>query len=203
MRLSDGKFVLLLQDDDLLPSSDEWIENAINLLNSYPDIAILGGYIGQLWDPNDGAGYEYGEQVSTHGGVRRGNTKPIPYLDPNLNIPFMFAECAWNAPLFVRRDFILTTGGLDLSIAKRGEPGVWQDCVWSYQAWSLGYSVAVFHAPFVRGVGGHGSASTPQKLRLRDKVWKRAVSLTNRKYNRRRTHQLVLQMNKKLKRRVT
>ncbi len=200
MRIADGRYVLLLQDDDLLPADDTWIATALQLLERYPHIGILGGYIGQLWD--DQGGYEYGEQVSTHGGVRKGKTKPIPFVDPLLNVPFMFVECAWNAPLFVRRDLILATGGLNLDIAKRGEPGVWQDCVWAYEAWSIGYTVAVYNAPFVRGVGGHGSAATPAKLRLRDKVWKRAVALTNRKYDRRGTHDNARRMNRRhLKRR--
>lgn len=195
MRLSDGEVILLLQDDDLLPLDDVWIKDALDLLNLHPDIGILGGYIGQLWDPDTGMGYEFGEQISSHGGVRKGKTKPIPYIDPKSNLPFMFVECAWNAPLFVRRSLIKVAGGLNLDITKQGEPGVWQDCVYAYEAWDKGFSVAVFDAPFVRGVGGHGSASSPAKLKLRDKVWKRAVGITKKLYNRRKTHNMAKKRN--------
>ncbi len=196
MRMSDGDVVVLLQDDDLLPADDEWLENALRLFDTLPDLGVLGGYIGQLWDPDTGVGYEFGEQVSTHGGVRKGNTKPIAFIEPTTNIPFMYGECAWIAPVFIRRSLLRKAGGLELAIAKRGEPGVWQDCVFSYEAWVNGYSVGVFNAPFERGVGGHGSASSSEKLKQRDRVWQRAVAYTNRKYSRRRIHNFVEKKNK-------
>lgn len=198
MRLAAGSVVVLLQDDDLLPADDGWIERALALFDAYPDLGVLGGYVGQLWDPRSGTGYEYGEQVSTHGGVRQGNTERIPYVQPTTGLPFMFVECAWIAPLFVRRTLLRKAGGLELAIAKRGEPGVWQDCVFGYQAWVNGFSVAVFDAPFERGVGGHGSAATSEKVEQRKRVWERAVAYTNQKFSRKRIHKLVEERNKKL-----
>lgn len=195
MRMSAGDIVLLLQDDDLLPQSDEWLKNAMRLFESKPDLGLLGGYIGQLWNPDTGKGYEFGEQVSTHGGVRRGNTHRIQYIDPETQLPFMYAECVWIAPVFVRRSLIRKAGGLELTIAKIGEPGVWQDCVYSYEAWVNGFTVGVYDASFERGVGGHGSATSAEKLKQRVRVWERAVSYTNRKYYRRRIHNFVVDLN--------
>jgi glycosyltransferase involved in cell wall biosynthesis len=197
MRLSAGDVVVLLQDDDLLPYSDDWLKNAMRLFESKPQLGLLGGYIGQLWDPDSGKGFEYGEQVSTHGGVRQGNTQPIPYLDPVTGLPFMYVECVWIAPMFARRSLLRKAGGLELKIAKRGEPGVWQDCVLSYETWVNGYAVGVFDAAFVRGVGGHGSATSTRKIKQRELVWERAVAYTNRKYDRRRIHEFVVAHNSK------
>lgn len=196
MRMTDADIVVLLQDDDLLPANDEWLQNAFRLFDTIPDLGVLGGYIGQLWDPTTGAGFEFGEQMSTHGGVRKGNTKPIAFVEPRTRIPFMYTECVWIAPVFIRRSLLRKAGGLELAIAKVGEPGVWQDCVFSYEAWVNGYSVGVFSAPFERGVGGHGSATSKEKLLKRDRVWERAVAYTNRKYSRRRIHSIVKSKNR-------
>jgi glycosyltransferase involved in cell wall biosynthesis len=195
MRMSAGDVVVLLQDDDLLPLNDEWLHLALRLFESKPDLGILGGYIGQLWDPDSGTGYEFGEQRSTHGGLREGRTQPIPFLDPLTGVPFMYAECVWIAPVFARRSLLQKIGGLELTLAKRGEPGVWQDCVFSYEAWVNGFTVGLFSAKFERGVGGHGSASDSRKVKQRARVWERAVSYTNRKYYRKRVHEYVENLN--------
>jgi hypothetical protein len=156
---------------------------------------MTSGYIGQLWDPDSGTGYEFGEQRSTHGGLREGSTQPIPFLDPLTGVPFMYAECVWIAPVFARRSLLQKIGGLELTLAKRGEPGVWQDCVFSYEAWVNGFTVGLFSAKFERGVGGHGSASDSRKVKQRARVWERAVSYTNRKYYRKRVHEYVESLN--------
>ena len=195
MRMSSGDIVVLLQDDDLLPSSDDWIHQAMDMFDNMPELGVLGGYIGQLWNHATGAGHEYGEQKSTHGGHRNGKTERIPFVEPNSNQPFMYVECAWIAPVFIRRSLLRKAGGLELTIAKRGEPGVWQDCVFSYEAWVNGYTVGVYSAPFKRGVGGHGSTSSMVKTKQRERVYERAIAYTNRKFPRRRIHEKIMKMN--------
>lgn len=197
MRMASGDVVVLMQDDDLPPPDGKWLETALALFRDKPDLGLLGGYIGQTWDPDTGKGAEYGEQFSTHGGVRKGNTQRLAYTDPSTGVPFMYVECAWIAPVFIRRDLLRKAGGLELAIAKRGEPGVWQDCVASYETWVNGYTVGIYDAPFARGVGGHGSATSPAKLKLRERVWQRAVAYTNRKYPRRKVHDYVVALNER------
>lgn len=197
MRISAGDIILLLQDDDKLPQSDEWIQTAQRLFNTIPNLGILGGYIGQTWDYNsNNKGYEFGEQISTHGGLRLGNTTKIPYTHSKTGTTFMYSECTWIAPMFIRSGLLKKVNGLDLNIAKRGEPGVWQDCILSYEAWMNGFTVGTFHVPFERGIGGHGSASTPLKVKLRERVYDRAVGHANRQFPRRRIKQLVNSLNK-------
>lgn len=195
MRMSSADIVVLLQDDDLLPPSDDWIKNAERLFEVLPDLGVLGGYIGQMWDHATGEGFEYGEQKSTHGGLREGNTKPLPYIEEKTGLPFMYAECVWIAPIFIRRSLLRKAGGLELTITKRGEPGVWQDCVFSYQAWVNGFTVGAYSAKFERGMGGHGSATSTLKVKQRERVYERAVAYTNRKYPRRRIHETIMALN--------
>lgn len=197
MRMSAGDIVVLLRDDDLLPTSDEWIKNAFRLFAEIPDLGVLGGYTGQLWDPHTHQGFEYGEQGNSQSGLHKGSIEPIQHIEPRSGIPFMFTECVWLAPLFIRRSLLRKAGGLELSIAKRGEPGVWQECVLSYEAWVNGFSVGVFNAPFERSAGGY-SLDADEKLAGR--VYERAVAYANRKYSRRRIHDYVaLKNTKKLK----
>lgn len=195
MRMSSGDIVVLLQDDDLLPMTDEWLRNAMKLFEALPQLGILGGYIGQLWDHATGQGFEYGEQVSTHGGLRKGDTKPLPHIEPVTGLPFMYAECVWIAPMFIRRSLLRKVGGLELTIARKGEPGVWQDCVLSYEAWVNGFTVGAYSAEFERGVGGHGSATSSAKVKQRERVYERAIAFSNRKFPRRRIHEAIVALN--------
>lgn len=195
MRMATGKIVVLLQDDDRLPLKDDWVQNAIRLFDALPDLGVLGGYIGQTWQYPSGQGFEFGDQKSTHGGVRGGNTKMLPFIEPITKVPFTYSECTWIAPVFIRQSLLQKIGGLELTIAKRGEPGIWQDCIYSYEAWVNGFTVGTYFAPFERGVGGHGSATSSMKLKQRERVYERAVAYANRKFSRRRVHDNVQSLN--------
>ena len=92
-------------------------------------------------------------------------TRRIPYLYDGT--PFAFATEAWLAPLCVRADVWHDLGGFDESLALPGEPGIGLDIHLSLRAGVLGYAIGVFGALFERGVGGHGTVSSPEKTKLR------------------------------------
>ena len=92
-------------------------------------------------------------------------TRRIPYA--YRGVPFAFSTEAWLAPLCVRADVWADLGGFDESLALSGEPGIGLDIHLSLRAGVLGYSVGVFGALFERGVGGHGTVSSPEKTKLR------------------------------------
>ncbi|KAI0564743.1 Glycosyltransferase 2 [Gracilaria domingensis] len=174
MRMSSAEYFVLLQDDDLAPESKDddskdaaplnWVSHALELFDADPKLGVLSGFIGQLWDGED-KGFEFGEQTSDHGGTRKGKTVRIPFLSSRTLHPFMYVEL----------------GGLDVGLFLAGEPGVWQDCVLSYAAWNAGWRVGVYDSNFQRGVGGHGSASSPSKIKLRGDVWKKAKNAVDRR----------------------
>lgn len=206
MRMSSAEYFILMQDDDLppdLPHADNdeeipmqlnWVAHALELFDADPALGVLTGFIGQLWAPN-GTGYEFGEQTSDHGGTRKGKTVRIPFLSSRTVHPFMYVECAWIAPVFIRGEALRRIGGLDVGLFLEGEPGVWQDCVLSYAAWTAGWRVGVYDARFKRGVGGHGSTSTPEKTKMRDTVWKKAKEAVDERYDRTYIHNHVLRLN--------
>lgn len=206
MRMSSAEYFVLMQDDDLppdLPHADDddgtpaqlnWVTHALELFDADPKLGVLTGFIGQMWAKN-GSGYEFGEQTSDHGGTRKGKTVRIPFLSSRTLHPFMYVECAWIAPVFVRSEALHRVGGLDVGLFREKEPGVWQDCVLSYAAWTAGWRVGVYDAQFQRGVGGHGSTSSPEKAKMRDVVWKRAKEAVDLRYERGYIHQHVLALN--------
>ncbi|CAN8065518.1 unnamed protein product [Agarophyton chilense] len=203
MRMSSAEYFVLLQDDDLPsePREDSkdiaslnWVSHALELFDADPKLGILGGFIGQLWDGED-KGFEFGEQTSDHGGTRKGKTVRVPFLSSRTLHPFMYVECAWIAPLFIRSESLHRLGGLDVGLFHAGEPGVWQDCVLSYASWNAGWRVGIYDSGFQRGVGGHGSASSPSKIKLRGQVWKKAKDAVDQRYDRAFVHQHVLLLN--------
>jgi GT2 family glycosyltransferase len=174
--------------------SDNWVGEALDLFRADPELGLLSGFIGQLWEPN-GTGYEFGEQQSDHGGLRKGPTRRIPFLAPATGHPFMYVECGWIAPLFIRAEALRRVGGLDTHLFQPGEPGVWQDCVLGYTAWNAGWRVGVYDAGFQRGVGGHGSTSSKAKADLRQVMWQRAKYTSDVRFERQFVHAHVLELN--------
>lgn len=206
MRMSSAEYFILMQDDDLIPDIQDtepdtdvpvqlnWVTHALELFDADPKLGVLTGFIGQLWAKN-GTGYEFGEQTSDHGGTRKGKTMRIPFLSSRTLHPFMYVECAWIAPVFIRSEALHRVGGLDVGLFRVKEPGVWQDCVLSYAAWTAGWRVGVYDAGFQRGVGGHGSTSSPSKAKMRDVVWKRAKEAVDTRYDRSYIHDHILALN--------
>lgn len=206
MRISSAEYFILMQDDDLPPGiqtteSDgkapvalNWVTHALELFDADPKLGLLTGFIGQLWD-SSGKGYEFGEQTSDHGGTRKGQTVRIPFLSSRTLHPFMYVECAWIAPVFIRSEALHRVGGLDVGLFRLREPGVWQDCVLSYASWTAGWRVGVYDSEFRRGVGGHGSTSSIEKTKMRDTVWKRAKEACDTRYDRAYIHEHVLALN--------
>lgn len=219
MRMSSAEFFVLLQDDDLpgalaavdvekvrevhgdtggnstgdLPRRN-WVKDALHLFEADHSLGVLTGFIGQLWD-DDGKGFEFGEQQSDHGGLMKGSTRRIPFVSPITNRPFMYVECAWIAPLLVRASTLRRVGGLDTDVFGVGEPGMWQDCLLSYSAWTAGWRVGVYDAAFKRGVGGHGSTSSPKKAKMRNTMWQRAKKVVDERFERSYIRDHVVQLN--------
>lgn len=203
MRLSSAKFFILMQDDDIPPESSEqtsdsiesnWVDHAVKLFKSDEKLGILSGFIGQLWDQEHG-GLEFGEQTSDHGGQRKGKTYRIPFVNSHTRNPFMYCECAWAAPLFIRAHALRRVGGLDVGLFGVREPGVWQDCVLSYASWTAGWRAGVYDARFQRGVGGHGSTQSKTMTKMRDVVWRRAKTACDERYDREYIHSHVVMLN--------
>ena len=151
-----------LQDDDI-PNDAGWGRRVLSLMDSFRKqrLAVLSGLATEVCQS------EWGEVQVEHPKAMKNPrvTLKIPYA--YRGVPFAFATEAWLAPLCVRADAWDQLGGFDESLALSGEPGIGLDIHLSLRAGVLGYSVGVFGALFERGVGGHGTVSSPEKTKLR------------------------------------
>ena len=151
-----------LQDDDV-PNDHGWSRRVVSLMNSFRKqrLAVLSGLATEVCQS------EWGETQVEHPKAMKNPrvTRRIPYAYDG--VPFAFATEAWLAPLCVRADVWADLGGFDESLALSGEPGIGLDIHLSLRAGVLGYAIGVFGALFERGVGGHGTVSSPEKTKLR------------------------------------
>lgn len=144
IRMAKGKYVCLLQDDDLLPEHTSWLEEAKAIFESYPKLLILSGKQGVNLTPNN----PYLEA----------NAPASPVLtptliDPKTHIPFMFTMTAYRAPLFIRTKELIEIGGLDLSYS----PLMCDDAELSLRAWTNGFSVGFYQVDCKRDIGIGGT----------------------------------------------
>ena len=151
-----------LQDDDV-PNDQGWGRRVLSLMDSFRKqrLAVLSGLATEVCQS------EWGEAQVEHPKAMKNPrvTRRIPYA--YRGVPFAFATEAWLAPLCVRADVWADLGSFDESLALSGEPGIGLDIHLSLRAGVLGYAVGVFGALFERGVGGHGTVSSPEKTQLR------------------------------------
>ena len=134
IRFARAEIVCLIQDDDLVPRDTGWLDTAFAQFNAYPDLAIIGGFMGF---PN------------FHPDPR--NAKPI--WGPG---PFQFVHHVNIGPYFIRKEHYETLGGWDYTLSLAGEPGICFDNELCLRAWINGYQVGYAFVPF-KGPPGHYS----------------------------------------------
>ena len=161
-KVANADVLCFLQDDDV-PNDHGWSRRVVSLMDSFRKqrLAVLSGLATEVCQS------EWGEAQVEHPKAMKNPrvTRKIPYLHDG--VPFAFATEAWLAPLCVRADVWHDLGGFDESLALSGEPGIGLDIHLSLRAGVLGYTIGVFGALFERGVGGHGTVSSPEKTKLR------------------------------------
>jgi GT2 family glycosyltransferase len=170
--LARGKFVCVLQDDDIPPDDGTWVEQALDLFSRYPRLAILGAYQGYTLDLAEPLDRIKSRQVFGYrDGDRWCHVAPIPLTDPESHVPFMFVEGVSVGPIFYRRDVFLALDGFDLGFSRPGEPGILFDHEICLRAWQAGWQVGLFGpAPFRKFVGGQGTYLYGHAARRRNSV---------------------------------
>jgi glycosyltransferase involved in cell wall biosynthesis len=159
LRMARGEFVCLLQDDDLPPPNNLWVEQALTLFDAFPELVILGGRDGMdimLPEPIDTSEpQEYrriGDIVECPGMHKLRIYGPPHYREPISGIPFMFTMTVNRAPTFLRRSSFLEMGGINQKYA----PFQFDDDDACVRAWLEGYKVGFYVSSFARNfdVGG-------------------------------------------------
>jgi hypothetical protein len=133
-----------MQDDDRPPQDGRWLVDALHLLEYYPRLAVLGGWMGFM---------NYFAQEYNSPWLLPNETQ-IPFEDPNTGRSFMFIENVNIGPYLFRKRSYLELGGFDLAFSKPGSPGICFESELCYRAWRRGYQVALTDLPVKAPVDG-------------------------------------------------
>lgn len=159
MRMAKGEFICLLQDDDIPPLNNTWVEQALILFEIFPDLLILGGrggldfFMPDPIDPNEEAIYKQVGDIGGCPGVNKHRIFETPlYIEPTTKIPFMFTTSVNRAPTFLRREKFLELGGINQAYA----PFQFDDDDACVRTWLAGCQVGLYACPFIRNVGTGG-----------------------------------------------
>lgn len=146
IRMANGRYVALLQDDDDFDSLD-WIDRAISLFEAHPQMAILGG--------KDGLHIAFEEDTKyAHGGAQ--------YTLPAEG--FCFVTAVNRAPMWLNRSLFLEhLKHIDFSFA----PFQFDDYELCARAWlcnlQVGWYDAAFHSLSVGGMRLWNNAFTKEQ----------------------------------------
>jgi len=134
IRFASADVICLIQDDDSIPEETGWLESALRQFNTYPNLAIVGGFMGfRSFDPDPAKAKRiWGEA------------------------PFQFVHHVNIGPYFIRKEHYVALGGWDFSFSRVGEPGICFDNELCLRAWINGYQVGYSFVPF-KGPAGQYS----------------------------------------------
>ncbi len=127
IRMANGKFIVLLQDDDNFPNLD-WVDKGIHYMNRFPDMVILGG----------NGGHDFVLKEETKQGVG------VPYSEKKGG-EFRFVHHVDRAPMFINKDLFLDK---IKHINYEFAPFQFDDCEMCLRAWLNGLKVGWFDAGF-------------------------------------------------------
>ena len=180
--LARGEIVCLLQDDDLPPDSGAWAEQALDLFDRYPRLAVLGGHQGWQLDLSAPSEKVRAREVYGYREERKwAYVRDIPFRDPASGGPFMFVQGVSIGPVFYRRAAYQALGGFNLAYSRPGEVGMLVDHELSLRAWLAGHQVALYGpVPFRRYVGGQGTVLFGRETRERNLA--RSFALIQQQY---------------------
>lgn len=143
---SRGEIVCLMQDDDQPPKDGSWLAEAVELFDSYPELAVLGGWCGF----DEWFAIEYNAPWLPPG------EGAIPFTDGSTGRPLVFVENVNIGPYLLRRSVYEELGGFDLRFSPPGEPGITFEAEYCYRAWQAGYQVALTDIPVKLETGTQG-----------------------------------------------
>lgn len=164
-----GDYLCLLQDDDTLPEQSQWIEWVLEFFESFPDLAVVGGFapvgLGEknFFDSRHNrlshddsippiSEWAYSSNEEKFPLV---NNEPLPIIDPNTERPFIFVPIVSVGPYVIDLDVYERLNGFDLDFSEPGKPGILFDGEFSLRCWKNGYRVGYTNmGNYAKNIGG-------------------------------------------------
>ena len=168
IRFAAAEIICLVQDDDFIPRQTGWLSDALRRFNTYPNLAIIGGFMG-------------------FGSFHPKPNKAKPIWGP---APFQFVHHVNIGPYLIRKEHYEVLGGWDYSLSRAGEPGICFDNELCIRAWINGYQVGYSFVPFKGQPGRYalnggtvlfsGAIRRRNQLRNQRKIFKMYAKHTRR-----------------------
>jgi len=139
-----------IQDDDIPPDSDKWVQDALHLYRRFPDMGILGGSMGWIFSEKRNQRYGYYNNVRVE--------NDFPFVEGERKIPFMFVGAVNIGPFFVKKSVWEKLGKFNLDFSEVGESGVCFDFDMCLKGWLNNITIGLYRINGLkRCVGGRGT----------------------------------------------
>ena len=173
IRSSSSFYFVTLQDDDLPPTQVSWLTDIFDLFQKDSKLGMIGMWCGLI-------GSSYFRDI-------KGSCRPkrkSAYIDTKLSgIPFTYVSGINQGPIAIRVDVYKLLGGFNFSYSEPGKPGIHFETELSLRMWESGWRVGLINSVgWSRGVGGKGTASSPQKWLERVRANRKNLSLVKQRF---------------------
>ena len=142
-KMARGEIIVVMQDDDIPPTTDAWIRQSLSLMSKNSALALLGGYSG-LIQGTDQCGKFGLDKDGKYGGFER---LRMPYRD-STGLPFIFVALLNIGPFVMRRSIFLELGLFNSNFSCRGQEGIGFDYEWGVRVWKYGYQSGLIYPGF-------------------------------------------------------
>lgn len=158
-QFANASRIVFLQGDNCLPTTVDWLVDAMLIFDRLPKLAVLGGHNGYMSPEQTG---------QRHMGYGPYGRKPIPrMLGGKRDVAFTHTAFVNIGPYFARRSAFLELGGFSTQWGAVGEPGGIFCVELGLRAFLRGYHVGVYYAGVGNGIVGYKSRAPGKMARLR------------------------------------
>jgi len=123
--LARGRYLVVLQDDEKIPSPCTWLRSMITIFERWPNVAMVGLR-------NFVFGWDHAHF----------NNARMWFRDPVTKVAMQFVFLADYAPVALRRTAFKAVGGIDEGLMEPGECAIQTDWELCKRLWLAGYQVA-------------------------------------------------------------
>jgi len=148
----DTEYICVYQDD-AIPSDDDWYARGLDIMDRWPGMGILGGWM--TWGVFDKRRrYCMGDHTRAANMRVKSGIRPLAHKCPRTGHALEFCEVTPVGPLWIRTAMLKQTGGFNHELSAVGESGVHWDTDLCIRAWDSQWAVACYDGAMVQSRKG-------------------------------------------------